>query len=82
MPEIAEQLIRDTIKIALSARNNGNHPFGALLAGPNNEVLLRAENTVVTSQDITAHAEVNLIRKATPQYDPETLSRCTLYTST
>jgi tRNA(Arg) A34 adenosine deaminase TadA len=37
---------------------------------------------VVTSRDITAHAEVNLIRQATEKYDSEFLKNCTIYTST
>lgn len=81
MLEINEGLIRETIKNALSARRKGNHPFGALLAGPDGEVLLQAENTVVTSRDVTAHAELNLIRKASAQFDPGFLAQCTLYTS-
>ena len=82
MLEINDGLIRETIKNALRARRKGNHPFGALLAGPNGEVLLQAENTVVTSRDVTAHAELNLIRKASAQFDPGFLALCTLYTST
>lgn len=82
MLKINEGFIRETIKNALRARRKGNHPFGALLAGPNGEVLLQAENTVVTSRDVTAHAELNLIRKASAQFDPGFLALCTLYTST
>lgn len=53
-----------------------------MLAGPDGEVLLQVENTVVTSRDVTSHAELNLIRKASAQFDPEFLALCTLYTST
>lgn len=73
--------IRETIQLALSARDNGNGPFGSLLA-KDGEVLLRAENTVNTDHDVTCHAETNLVRLAVRQYDRDFLSGCTLYTST
>ncbi len=47
-----------------------------------NQVLLQAENTVVTGGDCTGHAETNLMRMATQNLPPEKLERCTLYTST
>lgn len=76
----------DWIRIAFSAasraRANGNHPFGAVLVGPQNELLLEAENTVETGNDITGHAEMNLVRMASAEYDPRSLALCTLYSST
>lgn len=74
--------LRRAIAVARRARERGNHPFGAILIGKNNEVLLEAENTVITERDCTGHAETNLIRLAWQQFDPATLRRCTLYTST
>ena len=82
MSDIHHKLLQATFEVAHNSRKNGNHPFGALLVDPNGEILIRAENTVITSQDITAHAEINLIRKATAKYNPDFLARCTLYTST
>lgn len=74
--------IRGTIELAQQARDNGNHPFGALLVGPGGEVLLEAMNIVVTGGDVTGHAETNLVREASKKYDPDFLAQCTLYTST
>lgn len=74
--------IRITIQIAQRARDHGNHPFGALLADDNGNILIEAENTVVTDQDYTGHAETNLIRLASSKYDHDFLAKCTLYTST
>ena len=63
--------IKRCIEISRSAREHGNHPFGALLVDERtNEVVLEAENTVITGRDVTAHAELNLVRKAS-----QTLSR-------
>ena len=74
--------LRHAFSLALRAREFGNHPFGAVLIGPQNELLLEAENSVLTSNDITAHAEMNLIREASAEYDTHALSLCTLYAST
>jgi tRNA(Arg) A34 adenosine deaminase TadA len=74
--------LRHAYTLALRAREIGNHPFGAVLVGPQNELLLEAENTVVTANDITAHAELNLVRVASADYDTHALSLCTLYAST
>ena len=69
--------------IALSGRSrgNGNHPFGALLADENGEVLLEAENSVVTSGDATGHAEIELVRAASRTLPSEVLAGATMYAS-
>src|SRR5258706_6372362 len=70
------------IEVAQRARAHGNHPFGAILVDENNQVLLEAENSVVTGKDCTGHAETNLMRLATQNFSSEKLATCTLYTST
>lgn len=79
--EIERHLLA-AIELARRSRANGNHPFGALLVDADGKVVLEGENTVLTAQDCTGHAETNLIRLASERFDPEFLSRCTLYTST
>jgi tRNA(Arg) A34 adenosine deaminase TadA len=79
---VKESLLRRAIEIAQSAREHGNHPFGALLADKAGNILLEAENTVETDSDCTGHAETNLMRKASKKYTPEELQNFTLYTST
>ena len=76
------QHLRDAIEVARNARTHGNHPFGATLVDENGQVRLRAENTVVTGNDCTGHAETNLMRLATQNFPPEKLAMYTLYTST
>lgn len=75
-------LLSVAIEVARRARENGNHPFGAVLAGPDGAVLLEVENTVVTDRDPTGHAETNLIRLAGREFDAGFLRECTLYAST
>ncbi|SRR6056297_509936 len=76
-----EEYIREAIKVSLRSREEGNHPFGAILVGPAGQVLMSAGNTVSTEHDCTGHAETNLVRKASKKYDRPFLSKCTLYSS-
>jgi len=82
MREFDEHFLRAAISLAREARQKGNHPFGALLADNQGNLLLEAENTVNTSRDCTGHAETNLMRKASQIYERDFLANCTLYTST
>jgi tRNA(Arg) A34 adenosine deaminase TadA len=74
-------LLRETFRIAVRAREQGDRPFGALLAGPEREVLLEAQDDVVTGRHCLGHAECNLLWKACNRLPRELLRRCTLYTS-
>ena len=74
--------LRTAIQVAQQARQHGNHPFVAILVDENSQVLLQAENTVVTGSDCTGHAETNLMSLASQHFSEEQLARCTLYTST
>ena len=80
--ETREALLLKAIEVAAQARAHGNHPFGALLANADGEVLLTAENTVVTGSDPTGHAETNLVRLAGAAYTMDELGALFLYTST
>ncbi len=76
------QLLRQAITLAATAREHGNHPFGALLADTEGNVLATAENNVVTESDVTGHAETNLVRIASRKFSAEFLAGTMLYTST
>jgi len=73
-------LLRQTIALAAQARAAGNHPFGALLAGPDGAVLLVSGNTYAQDRGC-GHAEANVAREAARRYMPEFLESCTLFTS-
>lgn len=79
MPSDVDYL-RMTIQLARESRASGNHPFGALLVGPQGEVLLTSGNTYATDRGV-GHAESNVARAASKQYEPAFLERCTLVTS-
>ncbi|MDF3299284.1 nucleoside deaminase [Streptomyces tropicalis] len=70
------------IELAARGRQHGNHPFGALLTDAQGNVLLTAENTVLTERDLTGHAETNLVRSASRLLEPGQLRHATVYTST
>lgn len=73
--------IRECIRLAEEAKVNGNHPFGSLLVHDGN-ILLRAQNSINTFNDIAQHPESILARSGASQFSPEFLAECTLYTST
>ncbi|AGT10762.1 nucleoside deaminase [Paracoccus aminophilus] len=72
--------LRETMQLAQASRDSGNHPFGALLAGPDGAVLLRSGNTFRADKGV-GHAEMNVARAAAKAYPPEFLAECTLVTS-
>ncbi len=74
-------LLRQTIELARLSRARGDHPFGALLADGEGNVLLHAMNTCSTKGDRTGHAERNLMTEASKLYDVDFLASCTMYTS-
>ena len=78
MPD--QKHLSEAVALAALAREHGNHPFGALLVTADG-VIVRAENTVLTSGDPTGHAETNLVREAA-FLGAERLATSTLYTST
>jgi tRNA(Arg) A34 adenosine deaminase TadA len=75
-----ETFIRHAIQLAQQSKQNGNHPFGALLV-LDNVIILEAENTVITGNNPTEHAEMNLVNLAWKQFTKEQIERCILYTS-
>lgn len=73
--------LRRAIAVSQAARDHGNHPFGAILVAPDGSAVLEAENTVVTEQDVTGHAETNLVRLAWRALERADLASYTLFTS-
>jgi len=78
---VDRDFIRRTYEIARSAVANGNHPFGALLVYKGDNIA-EFENAVVTTKDVTKHAETGLVAVVTQQFSRDILSESILYTST
>ena len=67
--------------MAERSRLAGDHPFGAILVGPDGTVLMEQGNGYTTEgHDMTAHAE-RLLASRSKQYDRAFLAECTLYSS-
>lgn len=66
--------IRRAIDLARQARERGDHPFGALLVA-NEQIVLEAENTVVSRNNPTHHAEMNLVQAAWGTLAAEVIGR-------
>ena len=73
--------LRKSFEFAKESTKNGNHPFGALLV-INDQMVLHALNSVITENDVTRHAEMNLVSKASKIFSRTELASATLYTST
>jgi tRNA(Arg) A34 adenosine deaminase TadA len=82
MTEADQRHLRRAIALAAEARAAGNMPFGSLLVGPEGGVLVEDRNTVVTSNDITAHPELKTALWASRNLEPGVAARTTMYTST
>ena len=68
------------MRLAIEQAIQGDWPYGAVLV-KDDAVIAKAYNTVIRDQDVTAHAEVNLIRKALRDVSGLSLKQYTLYTS-
>ncbi|MDA3908025.1 MAG: nucleoside deaminase [Sulfurimonas sp.] len=59
---------------------NDGGPFGAVIV-KDDKIISQAHNKVLKSNDPTAHAEVNAIRKASKLLETFDLEGCVLYTT-
>ena len=69
------------INIALeNIKGNKGGPFGALVV-KDGKIIAKSPNTVTSSNDPTAHAEINAIRNACKELNTFDLSGCEIYSS-
>lgn len=73
-------LLRHSLAVARRARQNGKHPFGAILVDEHGAVLMEQENAFDT-EGRTGHAETVLSRRACAAFTAEELARTTMYVS-
>ena len=82
-PEIIERTIFLQSAIGLAKANIASKkggPFGAIIV-KDGKIIAQGTNTVTSTNDPTAHAEVNAIRNACKQLNDFNLSGCEIYTS-
>ncbi len=75
------RFLRRAFEVAQRAEAHGNHPFGAILVGPDGRVLLERENGFLPDRDMTGHAERVLATDACKAFPQDVLRGATLYTS-
>lgn len=81
MKDHHQKFIEQAVELAVANVKSGNGgPFGALVVR-NGEIVGRGANSVTTSNDPTAHAEVNAIRDACKNLKTYQLDDCVVYTS-
>ncbi|MBL7928473.1 MAG: nucleoside deaminase [Bacteroidia bacterium] len=81
MENLDEKFIREAIRLAMEGMNsNAGGPFGCVIV-KDGEIISTGYNCVTSTNDPTAHAEVNAIREACKKLNSFQLNGCTLYTS-
>jgi tRNA(adenine34) deaminase len=64
MPMDYDQLMEEALQEAKKAQGKGEVPVGAVLAGPDGEIIARGYNHPISLNDPTAHAEIFVLRQA------------------
>lgn len=67
------------VELAEAAGKAGDVPVGAVVVGPDNQVLAEATNRREQDSDPTAHAEILALRQAGQRLKNWHLNECTLY---
>ena len=74
-----ERCLRLAIALSRRSRDEGNHPFAAMVVDADGAVLSQAFNA--SKEDCTGHAEVEAVRAAWTARPAHGLTRATLYSS-
>ena len=75
------EYMRQANRWAMTARQRGNRPFGAVVVSGAGEVLMEAHCNTTETGDCTGHAETNAVRQLSPKVSREVLVTSTLYSS-
>lgn len=76
------KFMRKVFEGVAMAVKNGNPPYAALLVNAKGLVVAQAWNTQKSDKDATAHAEINVIRKACKKLAKTNLSGLILFSNT
>ncbi|NJB66705.1 tRNA(adenine34) deaminase [Desulfobaculum xiamenense] len=73
-----EQLMERALVLAHHAADSGEVPVGALIIGPDGDILAEASNAPITRNDPSAHAEMQALRIAAEKIGNYRLNGCTV----
>jgi len=79
--EMDGRLLRQSFALAEQAKEQGIHPFAAILVDGEGNVLMSQINGYLPDLDMTGHAERKLMTRASKAYRPDFLAACTMYVS-
>jgi tRNA(Arg) A34 adenosine deaminase TadA len=74
-----QQFLTQVLALAQRSRDEGHHPFAAMVVAADGSVISEAMNA--SSSDRTAHAEMNALRQASQRHSPAELATATLYSN-
>lgn len=80
MCKSCEEFMQKAIDLSIENVDNNGGPFGAVIV-KDGEIIARGVNRVTSSNDPTAHAEVNAIRDAAAHLGTFDLQGCEIYSS-
>ncbi|MAY01174.1 MAG: tRNA-specific adenosine deaminase [Oceanospirillaceae bacterium] len=81
LSEQDKTFMRRTFELAADARDEGIHPFSAILVDGEGNILMEQVNGYLPDLDMTGHAERVLMTRASKAYRPDFLKTCTMYVS-
>ncbi|MCP3027945.1 nucleoside deaminase [Halobacillus sp. A5] len=76
-----KKFLNKTVSLAVENIQSEGGPFGAIVVDSFGNIVGIGQNNVTSSNDPTAHAEVQAIRKACQNLNTFQLTNCILYTS-
>lgn len=71
--------LTQVMALAQRSRDEGHHPFAALVVGADGRIIAQAMNA--SASDRTAHAEMNALRLASARRSPAELAGATMYSN-
>jgi len=74
-------MMHKVIGLADKLATEGIHPFAAILADDDGNILMEQGNAYLPDQDMTGHAERVLMTRASKTWRPDFLASCTMYVS-
>lgn len=75
------KFLRQSFALAEEAKQQGIHPFAAILVDDQDNVLMSQVNGYLPDFDMTGHAERKLMTRASKTHRPDFLAKCTMYVS-